>query len=394
MRIADVLGRRSTPAPQAARVGRNRWRELESAPPEGWAPQLTHTVIVLSPSELARAQAAIDGSNADVLVLTEEDRTPDAALLARLVWWQHQCSYAVSVATVDPDHEDWLARYQRDTDYLDRAGFEAWRGAAAWVLAVPRRLLTAAGGISTDAGTGWQLELAYRLAQRGAVFVADAEATIARSSASDVAAPLQQVIPLLPERRPDWRQTHAIPTIHVVVDCTTAPEAADATVDGVLVSEYRDIAVSVVGAPSSATRSTDPRVSYVDVVPVTSAPVPFRLEIPAGCVLQVFSIRRMLNRMRESQLGLYQALVEPQADGASRTFAIRLLRTAAIERSRLVLGDGDLDDIIDELFGSTWVDARRFGIRHHADDLDASASPEDEDDDVSEDDESDEDDDS
>ena len=324
-----------------------------------------------------------------MLVFTDEGDPLDDTLIARLLWWQHQCGYAVSIAS-DSDADDWLARYQRDTDYLDRGGFEAWRGAATGTLAVPRQLLAAAGGVNVDAGAGWQLDLAYRLAQRGAVFIADAQAPASRPMAMDVPAELRELIPLLPERRPDWRQTHALSTIHVLVDCTTAPDAAELTIEGVLTGEYRDVAVTVVGAPPGVTRSADPRVSYVDVMASTSAPVPFRLEIPAGCVLQAFSIRRMLNRMRESQLGLYQALVEPTTDGASRALAIRLLRTAAIERSRLVDGGDDLDGTIDELFGSTWVDARRFGIRHHADAVNAAASPEDEDDDVSEDDEDDE----
>jgi hypothetical protein len=153
------------------------------------------------------------------------------------------------------------------------------------------------------------------------------------------------------------------------------------TLDGVLDGEYRDVAVTVVGASPSGSRSSDPRVSYIDAVSGTSAPVPFRLEIPAGCVLQPFSIRRMLNRMRESQLGLYQVLVEPRSDGRKRAFAIRLVRTAAVERSRLVSNGDALDDIIDELFGSTWVDGRRFGIRHCSDEADATASPDDEDED-------------
>ena len=385
MRIADVLGRRAAPAPQVARVGRNRWRDLESAPPEGWAPQQTHAVITVSPTDVSAARAAAARSSADVLLFVREGEQIDDAVIARLLWWQHQCGYAVSIAT-DAGADDWLARYQRDTDYLNRSGFVAWRGAAAGAMAVPRQLLTAAGGVSGESGTGWQLELSYRLAQRGAVFVADAEAAASRSTATSLPAELQQVIPLLPERRSDWRQTHALSTIHVLVDCATAPEAAELTLDGVLSGEYRDVAVGVVGAPPGVTRSTDPRVSYVDVVPATSTPVPFRLEIPAGCVLKSFSIRRMLNRMRESQLGLYQALVEPTTEGASRTLAIRLLRTAAIERSRLVGGGDNLDDTIDELFGSTWVDARRFGIRHYADAVNAAASPEDEDDDVNEDD--------
>ena len=339
--------------------------------------------------DVSAARAAAERSSADVLVFADEAGQIDEAVIVRLLWWQQQCGYAVSIAT-DADADDWLARYQRDTDYLDRGGFEAWRGAAAGAVAVPRQLLTAAGGVSVDAGTGWQLELSYRLAQRGAVFVADAEAAASRSTVTGSPAELQQVVPLLPERRSDWRQPHTVSTVHVLVDCATAPEAAELTLDGVLSGEYRDVAVGVIGAPPGVTRSTDPRVSYVDVVPATSAPVPFRLEIPAGCVLQAFSIRRMLNRMRESQLGLYQALVEPTTEGASRTLAIRLLRTAAVERSRLVGGSDNLDDTIDELFGSTWVDARRFGIRHHADAVNAAESPEDEDDDVNEDDEDDE----
>jgi hypothetical protein len=343
---------------------------------------LTHSVIPVSPADLPDAQSRADRADTDVLILADPQRPPDDSLVAQLLWWQHQCGYAVSIATnTGAGVEDWLTRYQQDSDYLDRSGFEAWRGAAAGVLAVPRQILTAAGGLNAGAGPGWQLDLAYRLAQRGAVFVADPDAVSDRAPAIEAPADLQQVIPLLPERRPDWRETHAVPAIHVVVDCATDAEAAATTLDGVLDGEYRDVAVTVVGASPSGSRSSDPRVSYIDAVSGTSAPVPFRLEIPAGCVLQPFSIRRMLNRMRESQLGLYQVLVEPRSDGRKRAFAIRLVRTAAVERSRLVSNGDALDDIIDELFGSTWVDGRRFGIRHCSDEADATASPDDEDED-------------
>ena len=365
--------------PPSARVGRNRWSDLEAAPPPDWAPQLTHSVVGVSSADLVSAQAAAGGADADVLILADGQHVPDSSLVARLLWWQHQCSYAVSIATSSgADAEDWLTRFQRDSDYLDRAGFEAWRGAAFGTLAVPRDLFAAAGGLSAAAGAGWQLELAYRLAQAGAVFVADAEATAPRTAALDVAADLHDVVPLLPERRPDWRQTHAVPMVHVVVDCHAAPEVAAETIDGVLEGEYRDVSVTIVGtANDTSTRSADPRVSSADSVPSSSFPMPFRLEIPAGCVLQPFSIRRMLNRMRESQLGLYQTLVEPQTDGSANSFAIRMLRTAAIERSRTLSGSGSLDDTIDELFGSMWVEGRRFGIRHYSDSSDVSLDPED-----------------
>lgn len=383
------------------RVARNRWRDLESAPPPDWVPDLTHTTIAVSTSALAAAQTAADTSDADVLILTEQQQPVADALVTRLLWWQHSCDYVVCVATNGAaTDDDWLTRYQRETDDLNRAGFEAWRGGAAGTLAVRRRLFAAAGGLTGTVETGWQLELAYRLAQRGAVFVADQEATEARPPALEATTDVQEVIPLLPERRADWRRTHRVPLVHVVLDCAATPAATATTLDGILHGEYRDVAVSVVGAPAAAVAdpNDDPRVHLVDEIPATSFPIPFRLEIPAGCVLQPFSIRRMLNRMRESQLGLYQALVEPRAEGGHRSYAVRLLRTAAVERSRYVAGDNEVDDTLDELFGSIWVDGRRFGLRHHADSDDDAVSPEDsdategDDEDESDDDESDDDD--
>jgi hypothetical protein len=358
---------------------RRKLPELEPAPSGDWVPRLSHATIAVSPTEIDTAAHAVAGTAADVLILADPDHVPDTELVTQLLWWQHQCHYAVSIATAaGADEGDWLSQFQRDSDFLDRAGFEAWRGAAAGTLAVPRDALVAAGGLNAAAGSGWQLELAYRLAQRGAVFIADDNANERRRSPMEATPELFDVIPLLPERRPDWRATHRVALMHVVLDCQTAPVAAGTTLAGVLDGEYRDVAVSVVGWPRGQDAPTDERVSYVDAVPVSSDPVPFRLELPAGCVVQPFSVRRMLNRMRESQVGLYQTLVEPDADARQRSFAIRLLRTAALERARLLTDDqGRRDDVIDELFGSTWVEGRRFGIRHYADTGELSLDPED-----------------
>ena len=54
-----------------------------------------------------------------------------------------------------------------------------------------------------------------------------------------------------------------------------------------------------------------------------------------------------------------------------------MLRTAAMERSRKLSDGGSLDDTIDELFGSMWVEGQRFGIRHYSDSSDFSLDPED-----------------
>lgn len=390
-----MLNRRAAPAATTVRVVRNRWSDLESAPPEDWAPRLTRTVCPVGPGSVVDAQAAAARSQADLLVFVDHEHEPDQPTLDKLSWWQHVCHYAVSVASdVDPGGEDdWLTAYQRESDQLNRAGYEAFRGAAAGAFVVARELFETAGGIDVTAGADWQLDLAYRLAQRGAVFVAATDTKVSRASARTDTAALTDRIPLLPERRPDWRQSHAVPTLHVVVDCATAPDAAAATIDGVLDGEFRDLSISVVGWTGATAPSDDPRLA-LHAAAQPSFPIPFRLELPAGCVLAPYSVRRMLNRMRESQLGLYQALVEPNTDVAARSLAVRLMRSSAIERFRWLNVDDGVDDAIDEMFGSTWVDGQRFGLRHYADaDRTAVHDPEDDDEPVIDDEDNDDDDD-
>src|SRR5205823_9935095 len=296
VRIADVLNRRGTPALPAARVARNRWSDLESALPEGWTPELSSQLISVAASDLEQAQQTASRSGADVLVFADADQDVDDGVIAPLSWWQHVCDYAVSVAPATDNTDDWLATYQRESEQLNRAGYEAFRGAAAGVLAVPRALFVAAGGLEVTAGVEWQIDLAYRLAQRGAVFVLAPDVAVERPAATAHISTLTESIPLLPERRSDWRRAHDVPTLHVVVDCKSAPDAAAATIAGVLDGEYRDLSITVVGWADGNPPWDDPRVQLLDAA-TASFPSPFRLEVPAGCLLEPFSIRRMLNRM-------------------------------------------------------------------------------------------------
>ncbi|GAA0430300.1 hypothetical protein Acor_45960 [Acrocarpospora corrugata] len=284
---------------------------------------------------------------------------------------------------------EYSAKILAETRQLRDAGQRAYLLHSGATTSVPARLLERAGGVDTSLNMGEDTELGYRLAQAGAVFVPDQAlswhiglSTVLRRE-KDVHrhnwSLLGSVIPLLRWLRAHPRRQWAVPFAQIVVDSAGASyEQTRASVDAALAGTVADTAVVVLGPWSKLTgerrRSLDepllehrlvsnlyaaePRVTLAESVPPTATPAPWRLRCPAGWVLGADTLARLIKFADQDQLGLVSAALTETAAGVT---AVRLERTAAYGRASLY-PDEEADDVVDELFGSAWLDGGEVGI--------------------------------
>ncbi|WP_406318229.1 glycosyltransferase [Streptosporangium sp. NBC_01639] len=356
----------------------------------------------------------------DVLHWVDSDMILDREHLEAHMRWHHLASYAVvlgdvrftpgedgpcaqevSAAVQAGDTEKlfdgavphtWRAGVLEETRWLRDAGAGAYRLHSGATTSVPMALLRAVGGVNTTLNMGEDTDLGFRLAQAGAVFIPDPQARAWHLGPSTVMLREKEVHrhnwSVLPDLIPDlrWLRGHPrrnwlVPYVHVVVDARDASyEDVRTTVDSALAGTLVDVAVTVVGPWSALTggrRSSldeplldlrlvrnlyghEPRVSFTEETPHSSAPAPFRLTCPAGWAFGADSLADMVKLAEKEQYGLLSAALEERDTGIR---AARLERTAAFARAALVDdGAGDLDGVVDELFGSFWVSADELGV--------------------------------
>ncbi len=280
----------------------------------------------------------------------------------------------------------WVERLIQDAAGLRTADAEAFRAAVGSTSAVHRELYLHSGGMDTCLRLGEDSELAYRLAQRGAVFVpvpaarswhlGIPTATHSPEMVRRYNRPyLANRMPLPRFRRWQARRSWRVPYVEIVVDASTAGyESVATTVDSVLASTLTDCAVLVVGPWSTLDDARtvplddgvlgdlrlvrehvagDARVQLIEQVAASSFPVTFRLELDPGRVLSHDTLERMVAAANGDRAGVVE--VTPPC-------AVRLWRTAAVERARRVLPDLDLAEAVSRVWGRTTVDARTIGL--------------------------------
>jgi hypothetical protein len=192
--------------------------------------------------------------------------------------------------------------------------------------------------------------------------------------------------PFLADRIPDGRvkratsgRWYAVPYVEVVFDSHDVPHAdVVATVDAVLASTVPDLVVTLAGPWASLTDErvavlddpcldarivhasyvSEPRVRLVEQAPSPEerSPAMFRLTLSsARWAPRPKALNRMVRELEWTHHGLRSALMP---DGATA----RLERTAAVQRALRVRAEGEqLDDVVDGLFGSWWVDGPETG---------------------------------
>ncbi len=348
----------------------------------------------------AEVYAAVSAGEVDKLF--EMDEMPDAAGRG------HREGLGSREGREGNVTETWSSEYIARTRDLRDAGLDAFKVHVGATASLPASLLRAAGGMDTSLVLAEDTELGYRLAQAGAVFVADGESCSRHLGASTVMRREQEVKRhnwvFLANRVPSyrWLRKHParqweVPFVEVVVTVGDASyEQVRATVDGFLLGSVADVRVAVVGPWSAipgGRRSPlddpavdlrlirelyahDGRVALVESVAETPFPTPFRFVCPPGWVPRPDCLHRLVRLANEEGYGLLSlALVENGGGGG--VVAARLERTAAFNRARLLRpghrpgdlrdfgGLGDLEGLegaVDATFGTQWLDGRTWGL--------------------------------
>lgn len=282
----------------------------------------------------------------------------------------------------------WVEDVWDKTEDLRSAGPRALRTHVGATASLRRALYDEAGGMDTTLRLGEDIDLGYRLAECGAVFIADRAARSWHLGRSHQQSRQDEVNDyntyFLADRVPDLqpqrrrRRLYSVPYLEVVLDTRGHDHTAVvATVDAVLASTLSDLAVTLLGdwaaiaeartsplddpqKPARLVRAAyagEPRVALAERLPEGRSRAMFRLTLPgAGWAPAPHALGDLVLHLERTHHGLRQVLMP---DGT----AARLERTAAYARARRVAEAGeDLDDIVDELFGSWWVEAGDAGF--------------------------------
>ncbi|GAA3136931.1 glycosyltransferase [Streptosporangium carneum] len=308
--------------------------------------------------------------------------------------------------------ETWSSEYIERTRDLREAGLDAFKVHVGASASLPASLLRAAGGMDTSLVLAEDTELGYRLAQAGAVFVADGESRSRHLGASTVMRREQEVKRhnwvFLANRVPSYRwlrkppaRQWEVPFVEIVVTVGDASyEQVRATVDGFLGGSTSDVQVAVVGPWSAVPGGRraplddpfvdlrlvhelyahDGRVRLVEGVEETPFPAPFRFVCPPGWVPGADFLNRLVRFANEEGYGLVSLALAEVAGGDVRGGAggnggvvtARLERTAALMRARTLRtgrGPGDApdsgtftEDLVDATFGTQWLDGKTWGL--------------------------------
>ncbi|NUW41488.1 glycosyltransferase family 2 protein [Nonomuraea rhodomycinica] len=384
-----------------------------SAPPlrlPAVRPPGTRLITCDAPGRAAARNAGLAEAGGDVVHWLDSDvlLMPDA--VEAHMRWHHAAPYLVVTgyirftgaavpAELPDDLEEafepaephgWIVDLVERTDGLTdnpQRPFSLHVGGATSVAA---RLIEAAGPMDDDLVLGQDTEMGYRLAQAGAVFVPEPRARAyhlgptmrMRDKASIDRVSHAFVADRIPSYR--WLRSHPgrqwkVPYVTAVVDGTAGYESVRATVDALLAGTVADLSVVVTGPWESLERErraplTDPELDLVLVhghyrhegrVRLAEAAeadpaVPYVLRLPPGWSPGEDSLARLLDLCRDEGLGLVSVLLEESPHGV---VAARLERTAAFARARVVARPGeDLDDVVDEVAGVTWVEGETYAF--------------------------------
>lgn len=283
---------------------------------------------------------------------------------------------------------DWIEEYVADTARLTAKPHRSYLVHVGAATSVRRDLFEATGGMDVRLKLGEDIELGYRLAQKGALFVPADEARswhLGRSLVMDRELEvnhrnrpwLRDLISDMRHWRPRGR-IYTVPWFEVVVDARGHDyESVMHTVEGCLTGNPTDLRVTVVGAwsrpPSerhhpiddpwqdvrmlAAEYASEPRVRLVEELPGSAFPSMFRVWLPVGWAPSRNSLRVLL-RDRVGDHGLVRI---PLADGRE----VRVERTSSFERAARILGCdlvpypagyADLDACVTDVAGSLVVD--------------------------------------
>jgi len=285
--------------------------------------------------------------------------------------------------------EQWVERVFAETDDLNDGGDRIFSTLTGATCSMSRDLYERAGGMRTDLRLGEDTDLAYRLAQRGAVFVPCRDARsyhlglsnvhVRPDDVKDYNQPFYaQEIPLFAEARMSTGRQWAVPLVRVVVQIN-AEEAplARACIDRILSSTAEDLEVDLVGpwdelADDRRNVLVDPlrdlhavaewyrhesRVRLLEERPSSAFPSPFELQVPVQVAVGRTTITTLVRAIRKRNLGVLDVPV-PFAEGAS----LKLWRTAAVERAATYWPEKPAHTMAAEVWGGEKADATEIDL--------------------------------
>ena len=382
-----------------------------------------NTRVVRTTASWGRARACHEGARAadgDVIHWLDADMVPCRHEVEAQMRWHHLLDHAVVLghkAFVDADdlptvsavhdavdndkvadlfaerwseEHAWVEKIWQRTGQLRRAGFRAFHVHVGATASVNRDLYEDAGAMDPGLKLGEDIELGYRLAMKGAVFVPDRDATswhLGRSTLMQKELEVQRFnAPFIAERVPDFRKfreargrMYKVPFVEVVVAAEGHSfEEVKYTLDGVLQAVPGDVRCVLLG-PWSQLRDErrspleDPlldlrlvreeygsegRVEFREELAPTAFPALFRLHLPSGWRPGETTLDDLAKDMQLRALGLRSSLLP---DGR----VVRLERTAAFERANRVLEEGeDVDDVVDAVSATWWSEGVEDGFLH------------------------------
>ncbi|WBB96466.1 hypothetical protein O7543_22720 [Solwaraspora sp. WMMA2080] len=367
--------------------------------------RLLQIVTVAADSAFADEVGTAKG---EIIVRIPAGAVPAPDLVSALTRWQQASPAAVSVAvpmifsgrapdpdvivahasagtlgqlfpgsTVDPG----LARLLDTTHQLRTADHLVFLAAAGTGYAFQRDRYQA----GSDQFQGADVEVAYRLAQAGAVFVPEPAATLWTAAAADPVAAgradaeLTDLVPFPRERRRRPGRVWQVPLVTAVVPVDQPYQVVRSCVDRLLGGNERDLHVVLVGdwaaagTDSGGTDSgradlrllaaeyrSEPRVRMVSSAPVTAFPTPYLLRVPSRLGVGPRTVGSLVAAMEKWRCGLLRVL--PAGAGAP-THAVELWSTAA--RSRAVHGgtaDGALVEAVAASHGQRWETGSEYDV--------------------------------
>lgn len=433
----STTGAAGDSAPPPASVPGNDWTLIEVAAAGELEPVAKISVVVEEQGELTAAALeaqSYPGSlvevvgpddrsrpGGDVVVLLGAGTLPAPGFLAAHARWHHAVADAVSVAAVDPidgagldpaavrSAGDGLAallapRRISDEDpfglaidltslLTDRQG-GLFLATALGTLAVRRETYLAAGGPADPSLPPplRRLDLAYRLACAGALFVPEPDAVAwsvagraeARLAAAIAAAASSgrtievdhpraaALIPLPPFRPPAGARRLRRPAVAVNVDAGDAPaEEVVATIERVLDGRLGDLELRIqVDAEHpareaiAAAADRDPRATIAPPSTEGRCESPVQIQLPPVAMPDPRTLADLTRLLASEDAGTLHVTVPGAPPDETM---IEVLSTPALMRARRLAaarGEGP-DDVLAELFGERWVSGVEASVRRH-----------------------------
>ncbi|MFY1635771.1 hypothetical protein ACN27F_21265 [Solwaraspora sp. WMMB335] len=416
----------------------NDWARL--APPDlgQWVPTTTVGVIVVGddPAAVARTTAALhqqqypsdllylgscgtDGAfpnevgaaKGEIVVRIPAGAVPASDFVTALARWPHTSPEAVSLAVpmIFPDADPGgigpdpdvisthvgagtldqlfpgctagaeLARRLAATHQLRTADHLAFLAVAGTAFAFRRDRYQA----GADGCQGADVEVGYRLAQAGALFVPEPAARVwippvaaGASTAGGSPAGLADLMAYPREHRRRPGRTWHVPLVTAVVPADQPYEVVRSCVDRLLAGDERDLHVVLVadwhddaahrdggGADLrllAAEYRFEPRVTMRATAPTSAYPAPYLLRVPARLGVDASTVGALVAAMEKWRCGLLRVL---PAGAGSATHAVELWSTAARARAlHAGTSEGALVEAVAASHGQRWETGSEYGV--------------------------------